>query len=78
MTCLTADRERAVRARIGDLARPYFEGRGLCADAGLPKPTIVSGRRATTRTGTGSSIPNAANVAPTAPWNTIIIRCVCP
>jgi hypothetical protein len=49
-----------------------------------PKPTVVSGRLAITRTDTGSppgvytaSIPKAANVASTAPWNTVI-RCVFP
>jgi hypothetical protein len=49
------------------------------------KPTIVSGRLAITRTATGSppagvqtaSIPNAANVESTAPWNAVI-SCACP
>jgi hypothetical protein len=80
-----ADGELIVRARIGDLARANLEGRGLGIDAGPPKPTIVSGRLAMTRTETGSppagaytaSIPKAANVASTAPWNTGI-RCACP
>jgi hypothetical protein len=46
---LSADHELIVRARVGDLARPQLEGRGLGVDAGLAEADDVSGRCAITR-----------------------------
>jgi hypothetical protein len=70
---LTFEQEAGLDAQVRELAAAGAE-RSVWIRVS-PKPTIVSGRRAITRTGIGSppagvytaSIPNAANVAPTAP-----------
>jgi hypothetical protein len=51
---VAADRELIPEVRARDLARPHLEGCGLGVDAVSPKPMMVSGRRAITRTGIGS------------------------
>jgi hypothetical protein len=77
---VTTDGELIAGARARDLARAHLERRGLGADAGLAEADDGVGRLAMTRTPTGSppagvytaSIPNAANVASTAPSRAVI------
>jgi hypothetical protein len=81
---LAIDDELIVGPRVGDFARPQLEGRGLGMDAGLaeaddgvrtpgddPNAYRLAARRRV------EGIPKAANVASTAPWNTVI-RSACP
>ena len=51
---LAADGELIVRARVGDLARPQLEGRGLGVDARLAEADDGVGTLTITRTDTGS------------------------
>jgi hypothetical protein len=82
---LAADGELIARTRVRNLARPQLEPGCLGMDAGPPEAEDGIGAPGHHRTETGSptdrrveaSIPNAANVASTAPLNTVI-RCACP